>query len=502
VALACLVIALAAPLLATGALDGHSDASPSVPRDAIAVDISSVPVGRPVPAGFIGFSLEYFSLFDYAGRDPAAINPTFIRLLMAVTPSGRPVLRFGGDSTDWTWWPASGAAKPGGVHYALTPAWAAVARATAQAANARLILGLNLEANSGLVAGTEARELLSRLGRPAVQAFELGNEPEVYGSIGWYNDAEGRPVTGRPLTYDFGWFLHDYTNVGSDVPTSVPLAGPASGAPAWVDGVRRFVAADPRTGLLTYHFYPLRRCQTPSSSPVSPSLGHLLSPQAATLPADIRDAAAVAHEHGLELRLDELNSVSCKGQSGISDTFASALWALAALHGMARAGVDGVNIHTLNDVPYEPFAFTDAGGRWQASVKPMYYGLLAFSRADPPGSRFLPTSLPRRVAGLRIWANRASDGSTRLVLINTSRHRGLVFAVRPPGSSGGNASLERLTAPGLTATSGVSLGGQSYGASTTTGELAGPLRTQTLRPVGQRYVVSLPAASAALVSWR
>jgi hypothetical protein len=76
-----------------------------------------------------------------------------------------------------------------------------------------------------------------------------------------------------------------------------------------------------------------------------------------------------------------------------------------------------------------------------------------------------------------------------------------VFAVRPPGSTGGDARLERLTAPGLTATSGVSLGGQSYGATTTTGELAGPLRTQTLKPVHQRYVVLLPAASAALVSW-
>jgi len=501
-ALAGLIAVAVVAAAAAGSLNGASDATPSIPRGAVVLDVSSATIGRPIPAGFVGFSIEYSSLYAYAGRDPAAINPTFVRLVQTVNPGGRPVLRFGGDTTDWSWWPIQGATKPGGVRYALTPEWAAVARATADAAGARLILGLNLEADSGLVAGTEARELLSRLGPQAVGAFELGNEPEVYGTIGWYNDAAGRPVTGRPATYDFGWFLHDFTTVGSALPASVPLAGPASGAPVWVRGVRRFLAADSRTGLVTYHFYPLRRCYTPSSSPVSPTLAHLLALQAATLPADIRAAVQAAHARGLPLRLDELNSVSCKGQSGVSDTFASSLWALDALFHMARAGVDGVNIHTLNDVPYEPFAFADPGGHWQASVKPMYYGLLAFSRAAPPGSRFLATGIRHSVPGLRRWATRGPDGSVRLVLINVSPHHPLVLAVRSPAPATGSATLQRLTAPSLTATSGVSLDGQSYGATTTSGQLGGAAQPQTLRPTDQRYVVSLPAASAALVSWR
>jgi hypothetical protein len=251
--------------------------------------------------------------------------------------------------------------------------------------------------------------------------------------------------------------------------------------------------------LATYHFYPLRRCYTPSSSPVAPTLANLLSRQAITVPADIRAAVSAAHAHGARFRLDELNSVSCKGQSGVSDTFASALWALEALYRMARAGIDGVNIHTLANVPYEPFAFSNAGGQWRAEVKPMYYGLLAFARAAPAGSRFLPTA-HRGIGGFRSWATRGRDGTDHLVLINDARHP-LTLAIAAPGATG-DATLERLKAPGLTATGGVSLGGQSYGASTTSGELSGPLQGQRLSQVQQHYVVSLPGDSAALLSWR
>lgn len=496
------LLSVAGGAAAVGWLVGSTAAAPSIPPDALRLDVGSAAVGQPVPADFVGFSIEYKSLYAYAGRAPTAINPTFVRLLRAVSPAGPVSLRFGGDTTDWAWWPIPGANKPGGVTYALTPHWIAVARATARAAHARLILGINLEADSAVVAGTEARALLAGLGRDLVSAFELGNEPEVYGSIGWYHLSDGRQITGRPPTYDFGWFLHDYADIGSAIPGEVPLAGPASGAPLWVLGTRRFLDADSRTRLVTYHFYPLRRCYTPSSSPVSPTLAHLLSRQAATLPPDIRAAVAVAHAHGLPMRLDELNSVSCKGQSGVSDTFGAALWALQALYGMARAGVDGVNIHTLNDVPYEPFAFSHAGGQWRAQVKPMYYGLLAFARAAPAGSRFLRVSGARSAPDLRSWATRAPDGIIRLVLINDSRARPRVVAIRPPAGVAGTATLERLTAPRLTATSGVTLAGQSFGASTTTGELNGRLQTSSLAPVQDRYVVTLPAASAALINWR
>jgi hypothetical protein len=171
---------------------------------------------------------------------------------------------------------------------------------------------------------------------------------------------------------------------------------------------------------------------------------------------------------------------------------------LDALFRFAEDGVDGVNIHTLPHVSYQPFTFTRAAGRWVARVEPMYYGLLLFTRAAPAGSRLLrifhpPDSL------LRTWATRGPSGTMRVLLINDSALRGLTLAVRLPRATG-SATLERLTAPALTATSGVTLAGQSYGPVTSTAALSGQRQISLLRPIGNRYVVKLPPASAALLT--
>ncbi len=496
----CLAAVLAFALVGgLVAVSDPGDVPAAVPKDAIAVDIGGAPIGPPIPAGFLGLSIEYSSSLAYFGPDPTAPNPTFIRLVRELTPDGSPVIRFGGDTTDWTWWPTKGVAKPPGIRYALTPRLLAITRATALTLKAHLILGINLEADSRKIASTEARALLQGLGRAQVAGFELGNEPEVYGSIGWYTNANGIGVPGRPSGYDFDSYVADYAAISSSLPRDVPLLGPASGAPVWRAGLRQFLLANPRLRMITFHAYPLRRCYTPSSSPTYPTIANLVSPAAASGPAtSLRAAVVVAHARGLQLRLDEINSVSCRGARGISDAFASALWAVDTLFHLAEVGVDGVNIHTLAGAPYEPFAFTHSGGRWRAQVKPMYYGLLLFTRAAPPGSRLLATSHARRPA-LRSWATVGPGGTFRIVLINDSPTRRLTLAVRPPHAAR-VARLERLLAPGLRATGGVTIGGQTFGNLSSTGQLPGALKTATLEPVRQRYLVELGPASAALLT--
>jgi hypothetical protein len=63
------------------------------------------------------------------------------------------------------------------------------------------------------------------------------------------------------------------------------------------------------------------------------------------------------------------------------------------------------------------------------------------------------------------------------------------------------ATLELLRAPSLTSTAGVTLGGQSFGNRTTTGRLAGRSHAAELTASGSRYVFTLPAQSAALVTF-
>lgn len=421
-----------------------------------------------------------------------------------LTPGQSPVIRFGGDTTDWTWAPTPGVAKPPGIRYTLDNAWMRSTQAMAAVLNARLILGVNLEADSRRIAAAEAAALLRGVGRRHVAGLELGNEPEVYRTLGWYATPAGAGVPGRPPSYGFGPYLRDYAGISAALPHTVALVGPASGSARWLSGLERYLRANPRVRLATFHRYPLHRCFTARSAPEFPTISHLLAPAAASGPAtSLAQAVAVAHDRGIPLRADELNSVSCGGARGVSDTLASALWVLDTLFNMARVGVDGVNIHTFHKAIYEPFAVADHGGRWSAQVRPLYYGLLMFARSAPPGSRLLAsTTAPGAPHTLRVWSDRARDSTVRVVLINDSRRRPVTVAVRPPGgaTASGRTTLTRLRASHADARSGVTLGGRSFGPATRTGILAGHALTTALRAVQGRFVVRLPPASATLIA--
>jgi Glycosyl hydrolase family 79 C-terminal beta domain len=464
---------------------------------ATVLTIGAAAHARVIRPGFLGLSLEYSTIIPYAGSNPTALDPVFAQLIRNLSPGQRPQLRIGGDSTDWAWWPTSSVRRPPGIRIDLTPQWLDVTSALATALNASVILGINLEADNQKLAGAEARTLVSGIGGSRVQALELGNEPELYHSFGWYRNAAGLEVPGRSAAWSFSRYTRDFSTVGGALPR-LPLAGPAIGAPGWLRDTRSFVAAQPRVRIVTVHRYPLQQCGMPAASPKYPSVANILSPAASAGLADsVVPYVADAHAHGDAIRVDEINTVSCGGAAGVSNAFVSALWTVDALFEMARVGVDGVNVHTYRGATYELFTFQDVNGAWTAHVAPQYYGMLLFARAAPPGSRL------ERVAGtggpIRAWATRARDGRTRVVLINDDTGHGRIAAVRAPGT-GGAASLERLLAPGVHATTGVTLGGQSFGAATSTGLLAGASRIASVSASRGEYRVALPAASAALLT--
>ena len=85
------------------------------------------------------------------------------------------------------------------------------------------------------------------------------------------------------------------------------------------------------------------------------------------------------------------------------------------------------------------------------------------------------------------------------MLINTSTARAGLVAVKIPATAA-SATLERLSAPSVTATTGVTIGGQSFGAETDTGVLAGTPQTTEVTPAAGEYSVELPPASAAMLT--
>ena len=96
---------------------GDRSARASSTSSLTTLDVGGVASAPPIPIGFAGLSLEYTTVEDYLGKDPSAVDPVFEQLVRNVAPKQRPVLRIGGDTTDWTWWPVPGTARPPWVRY-------------------------------------------------------------------------------------------------------------------------------------------------------------------------------------------------------------------------------------------------------------------------------------------------------------------------------------------------------------------------------------------------
>ncbi|MHB1569403.1 MAG: glycosyl hydrolase family 79 C-terminal domain-containing protein [Solirubrobacteraceae bacterium] len=484
------VIAVALVLV----LRGSPRPTRPTPTPSAAIEVTSAGIGPAVPSGFVGLSIELKSLEQYAGSDPAALDPVLLHLIGQIAPAGHPILRFGGDSTDWSWWPVAGMAQPPGIRYTLTPQWMAVAHALAAQLHARLILGVNLEASSTALAQVEGREMVSAIGSQAIEALEIGNEPELYGTFGWYRTAAGQEIPGRPASWNMPAFTTQFTQFAQVLP-SVPLAGPASGAPKWLAQLGQFLAAEPRVRLATIHAYPLKHCR--KSTVIT--IGQLLAQSSSQgLVQQLEPYIAAAAHAGVPLRVDEMNAISCGGTRGVSNAFASALWVIDALFRLARAGVGGVNVQTVPDTINEVLGPALVDGHWQMRVHPEFYGMIMFAQAAPAGSRVLTvsTSIP---AGIDVWATRAPGGERHVVVIDKRAPGTTTLSLRVAGARG-NATLERLLAPSLGATSGVTLAGHGFGAATTTGELPGSPATEVVEPDQGVYTVRVAAGSAAMLT--
>ena len=376
----CLLGVLVACLTAQAAQGRpiHATASATVGRR---------PVGQALAPGFVGLSFEYQALHAYTGSDAEWVNPLLVQLLRNLAPGHqRPVLRVGGDSTDTTWRPAPGLSRPGGVTYTITDDWLDTTRALARLLDARLILGVNLAANDPQLAATEAAAFMHAIGRPYIEGLEIGNEPDLYPSHVWYRGRGGQSVRARSSTYNFEDYLRQFRR-WSRALVFDPLAGPAFAGP-WLDDLGPFTAAAPGLSVVTAHRFPLSACQHDPRAAGFPTVSGLLSNAASGgLARQLARYVARAHARGLPFRVGEMNSVACGGRAGVSNTFASALWALDTMFELARTGVDGVNIHTWPGASYQLFRFHHRRRHWRVIVHPEYYGMLLFAQAFRPGRR-------------------------------------------------------------------------------------------------------------------
>jgi hypothetical protein len=489
-------IGVIAALMALAVAPSVSPASATSPPDStLYATVGTTPTGQAIAPGFVGTSMEFQAVHAYTGNNPKAINPVLVALVKGLAPGQQPVLRIGGDSTDVSWWPIRGVIPPGGVTYTLNRDWLETTRALVQQLDAKLIIGVNLAAGRPAFAAAEARAFLTGIGRRYIEAMEIGNEPDLYGQFVWYHAPDGKNFLARPKNYSFSDFSTQFAHWESAL-SSVPVAGPALAELTWLGDLGKFVSAAPGLSLVTVHRYPLRGCVKDKTSPLYASIPNLLEDSSSQgLAAEVAPYVSAVHARGLQLRVDEMNSVACSGIKGVSNTFASALWALDTLFNMASVGVDGVNFHTLPRAGYELFTFKRVKGKWEAFVHPEYYGMLMFGQAAPPGSKLLPTTAPS--GPVKVWATRSSNGQIHVVVINKSLTTGENVQVTVPGAS--TASVEWLRAPSASATSGVSLGGETFGNESSTGTL-GAMQDGQLQSFLGAYTIDVPPASAVMLT--
>jgi hypothetical protein len=485
--------------------DHASRAAPSrhiaAPFARAVVTIPSLTPQRHVPKSFLGLSTEYWTLPVYARHLGVAKR---VLSVLRVRGDGPLLLRIGGDSADHVDWDPRGRALPP-WQFAVTRRWLSDTRRLVEATRLPLILDLNLLTSSPPAAAQWARIALHTLPRRSVVALEIGNEPDIYDRTWWRAVVARSGASVRVLPRDLtsAGYVRDfnaYSRRLAQIAPDVPLAGPALANPGVHDWWIARLLHGPHLGLglITAHRYPFGACSPPWARN-HPTIARILSARAtAGMARSVDGGVELAHRAGLPFRLTELNSVTCGGLRGVSNAFATALWAPDALFQLLRAGVDGVNIHVREYVHVRgfainaPFALSDRG----LQARPLLYGLILFDRMLGPNARLLHAQVTVRPRlHLEAWAVRVR-GRTHVLLIDKAK-RAVRVSVHVPGQ--GPATLERMLAPSASATSGVTLAGQRL---TATGAWAGRPVIARIRPGPRGYRLTIPPSSVALLSVR
>jgi hypothetical protein len=457
----------------------------------IAPDASSV----PVPSSFFGISTEYWALPLFDRNTPAFER---VLSLLHVPGDGPLVLRIGGDSADHSFWHPRWRIRPNWA-FELTPSFLSRLAALVRRDRVKLIVDLNLVTDTPLTAAAWAHAAETSLPRGSIVAFEIGNEPDLYSRRYWVATIARSPFTARalPLELTPSTYVQDfaaYARLLGETAPDIPLVGPAVAHPRLsVQFISSLIQAQrPELQTVTGHVYPYSACVKRPRSRSYPTVDRLLSPDATrAFTTDIAPAVAVAHGNGLRFRLTEFNSVTCGGKAGVSDTFATALWAPDALFTLLRAGADGANLHVRATAINAAFAINRDGLR----PRPLLYGLMTFTRMLGPQAHLIRLRL--NAAGslnLSAWAVQIRGRILHVLLIDKGS-RAVRVDLHLPAS--GPATVQRLLAPSPYSRSGVTLNGQQLDHR---GHWTGRPRTETITPGAHGYTVIVPRRSAAVMT--
>ena len=430
--------------------------------------------GLPLPPSFFGLSIEWMELPEYE-----RFLPAFARILRLwrVTGDGPQVIRIGGDSSDVTYWQPGRIARPPGA-FLLTPGFFEQAAELIRQADLRVILDLNLRNSLPALEAGLAREAEATLPHGSIIGFQVGNEPDRY-HAGY-----------TPKTYSV--LLRAYAAALAPVAPGVAILGPAVTNVNANLGWLRDVARDSGSAVteLDGHRYMLGGKDSPRTR-FYPTIARMLSTRMTRgLAESVRPAILLANRFHKPFRLDELGSANSGGRAGVSNTFATALWAPDALFSLWAVGLQALNMHIRTHRINGPLELTRHG----FVARPLFYGMALFARTVSPDARLLPLRVHAApVYHLSAWAVRVATGAVHVLLMDKG---GVAANVRLTLGTSGPVEVERMLAPSVAATRGVTLAGQRLARN---GRLVGRFRVETVLPHNGVDTIHVPAGSAALV---
>lgn len=463
-----------------------------VPASAVAsVTINPTATTQTIAPSFLGIGLTMGDTLSMVGTSASNVNPIYEQLLrnMSQYANGPFLIREEADGTsNADVYDAGNLAALEQVHKDL---------------GVQYFVAVDFSDDVVATATAEAADLAAGLPGGALQAIEIGNEPDLYETSGE-----------RGAGWNYTEFLSDWQQFASPVAAS---GGVKLDAPVWaglsagfMSNLDSFISTEgAMLGVVTVHHYSGNGCNG-NTEPADYLLTEAAvdgDTQPLTGPVGIATYLAAAQTAVIPFRLGELNSVNCGGILGVSNTFSSALWAMDEVFSYVNDGVSGVHFSTPGDPnnveAYTPFnfTFTESNGiRTYAvrNINPIYSGMLMFAQAVQNGAQLLPVTLATPTgANIKAWATIDSARTIRLLLLNKDETASGPVAIALNGY--GQAVVTRLTAPAYSSTSGVTLGGQTFDGSTD-GKPQGTAYSETVQPTGSTYTVALPAVSAALIT--
>jgi hypothetical protein len=473
-ALCALLLALASPGIAVGA-------RPALVPLSVAVDPTHP--GPPVPREFLGLSFELASLPQIASYAASGDLVTFMRSL------GPGVLRFGGVTADsQIGWAEPPSGRPAWASYGLEAGDLGELAKLATETGWRVLLTIGLAHYEPEAAAREAATAKALLGS-SLAGIELGNEPNAYAQHG---------LREEPWTFvQYESQVAAYRSAIEAAAPGIPLAGPDVSGSGVFDTWGLGEAIDQQPALLTGHHYPLGCAEDPA-----PTIARLLSRATRSKEIGSLDRyMSVARASEIPFRMDEANTVSCGGMPGISNTFASALWAVGYMAQAMSMGVSGINFHgePANCEGYSPLCAPtpQALATGALVAQPEWYAMLLAKALI--GDRPLATvnSSPGR-PNVHVTTLLARGGRLHAVLVDDdppgARGAGVHLYV---GSGYGDASILRLSAPGPAALAGVTLGGRAVASDGTWSE---PRKLPSVPNLDGEVTVKMSPSSAALVT--